>query len=205
MKIIFPLKCWGPASLSSSDHVPWTCLLHWNNHLHFTALKVVFWLGVFLSNGIGNFMKLCARRRLCNRKIISLLVAVQASTNEPSFPFGLCSDWSLRPCSPSVPEFSDFMLLLYRVSSLLPTGAALQRQGGCLLQPVTHWWSRGKALLYPWSWRFQLIFSLRYLQVWLDLARLDRCWPGAEWIHRPCFLVAFVQRLIPLNSKGNKA
>lgn len=102
MKIIFPLKCWGPASLSSSDQVPWTCLLHWNNHLHFTALKAVFWLGVFLSNGIGNFMKLCARRRLCNSKIISLLAAVQASTNEPSFPFGLCSDWSLRPCSPSV-------------------------------------------------------------------------------------------------------
>lgn len=97
---------------SSSDHVLWTCLCHWNNHLCFTALKGSFWLGVFLSDGIGKFMKLHARRRLCNRKIISLLAAVPASANEPSFPFGLRSDWSLRPCSPWMCLSSDFTLLL---------------------------------------------------------------------------------------------
>lgn len=43
---------------------------------------------------------------------------------------------------------------------------------GWLLQPVTCWWSRGEALVYPWSWRFQLRVShwgTRFDLTWPDL------------------------------------
>lgn len=131
-------------------------------------------------------MKLCARRRLCNRKI-SLLVTVPASTNEPSFPFGVCSEWSLRPCSLSVPEFSDFTLLLCCLQEL----AALPHQGDgyCSQSPAD------KAGEKPWSthgpedssWEFltEVPAGLTWLvQTWQVLL----AWGQHQWIHRPWLL-----------------
>lgn len=188
---------------SSADHVLWTCLCHWNNHLCFTALKGSFWLGVFLSDGIGKFMKLHARRRLCNRKIISLLAAVLASANEPSFPFGLRSDWSLRPCSP----WMFLSLVISRcsfvpVSSLLPPGAGCSATLGEVVIAASHpLMKQGKSPALPMGPKIPAEgFSLRCQQGWPD-----RGWPGAEQMYRPCFLVAFVQRLILLKTEGNKA
>lgn len=151
MKIIFPLKCWGPASLFVLLVITFferVCSTETTTCI--SVLKFAFWLGVFLSNGIGNFMKLRVKRRLCNRKIISLLAAVPASTSEPSFPF-----WSLRPCSPSAPEFSDFMLV-FCCSQLFVVSAM---PGGMVIAASHLLMKQGKALVYPWSWSFQLRVS----------------------------------------------
>lgn len=166
MRIIFLLKCWGPAplfvllALMFFEHVcsteTTTCL---------SVLKFAFWQGVFLSHGIGNFTKLRATRRLCNRKIISLLAAVPASTSEPSFPFGLCSDWSeaMQPECSWVQWFHAAPLLESTLVSAMP--------GGMVIAASHLLMKQGKALVYPWPWRSQL----RVFQ-W-GTSRFDLTWP----------------------------
>lgn len=205
MKIIFLLKTWVPVSLSSLLAIMFfESVRSTETSAQVAQLwKAGFGWVFFLSYGIGKFLKLCKRRRLWNRRIISLLAAIPASTDDHPFPFGLGSDRSLRRYSPW-----RFPSLVISSCSFAPSSSSLPPGASCsptwLLMVISAGtqppWGQSpsaeagrEALVYSQSWIKILAdgFSLRCQQVWLGSARPDTV---AKWILRPyiCFLAAFV-------------